>query len=360
MSSYLTRSYSQHKFLRPAPPRRISLPASQRLNTIFERDSNGDLSRNGGDGRLRNGQRSHLGDPPLASDEKSPPNYDPDWAIAEDGVRRGGRSSGARKRSSICCWETPLSSRGGLRRLALLLSLALLAILGLALGLGLGLTIGRRRRHHHSTHTNSSSNTNTATHAFPIGSWLFDVVLSDVVTDCTANPATWACFPYATYAQSPTASRFSFNWIINATASGLTIASTPNTFFALDFGPSALSLTDAGTGNERYTFSLALPKQVQPTQALSADNARSICYFNQTLLTGSLSTHGNRTAASDVSVPQNWTGSVYIEQSSPSGQGTPDCYRATDGSHITEGLGPQAMGRRCACGYESANGTAMG
>lgn len=369
MSSYLTRSRPQNALLRPAPPKRLTVPASDRLNTVVGRDPNNPSQNKRSQrrappsvGRLRNGNRTHLGDPPRESDEYPPPSYRTNVTIPENGLPQQsplGPTLEEPKEDIFARSKQSLTRRGGWWRLVLIVLLVLLVVLGLSLGLGLGLTL--KKREHRNPGASSELPGTSVASAFPVGSWLFDVVLATVKTDCTANAATWNCFPYSTYAQSPNASRFSFNWIINSTSNSgenLTIASTANTF-SLDFNPTPLLLLEPGTDDERYSFSLPLPKEVQPTQALTSDNVRDICYFNQTMLTGSLYTHGNRNESPDPRTPQLWQGTVYIEQSSPSGSDTPDCYEIADWSHVTQGLVPQAMGRQCTCGYESMNATAQ-
>ena len=361
MSSYLTRTRSPHNvFLRSAPPRRITTPQSDRLNSITTRDPSAQRSPTpdspsfrrslgpGGVVKMWNARNSHLGDPPRESEEEKPPSYN--GGITKAGVttvrkEEEGKNGGTRS-GGVAALTDRVSRRGGWWRLLLILVVALVVIPGLVLGLALGLTKGK---HHHS----SSSTATNSTPPFPAGSWNFAVVLDTVTTACTPNSATWACFPYNTYAQNPSASHLVFNWIITSTsATAFTIMSTPNTF-SLDFPATPLTLLDANTPNQRWSFNLPLPKQLKPNMPLGGDGITDICYFNQSTLTGVL--YENVPAGANltnVGVPIDWPGTAWVAQTSPN---APICERTTDGSQVP--LAGVAPGGDCTCAWETFNVT---
>lgn len=376
MSTYFSRGPRRNhaQYLQPAAPRRISTSAGRRLDTIVEGDGananpsllRGATNRHTTDrasqgptssirGPLQNpplSRRYNHGEPPRATDEKPPPSYrsQPSEPSASDDP------------SNLKTW---FASRGGWRRLALLV---LSIILAIAIALGVGLGVGLKRSKESTVPVASGTGTpspNSQPSApFPLGTWNLPVALTDKSTDCTSSSETWQCFPYQTYSQSQAASLYTFNWVISTTSDRagndtLQVASSPNPF-GLVFPQTRFILLDVGGPNERYTFSLSLPKQGTSIQ----NGARTDCYFNQTELLGSLYTNPQQSLAPPAT-GSTWPGTVYVEQSSPGGQNVPDCYPVdannnVNGPRLTQGLQTPSADTRCNCIWNSVNETSGG
>lgn len=397
MSSYLTRNPrpSNPQYLRAPPtrsPKRISVPAGQRLSTIVEaggqsnssRATTGSNHRSGRSHRSRNdaphsaaaspitrlhntplARRFHLGDPPLESDEKKPPSY---RSTDEEG-RAAHEDSGNRSPR----WKTWLQGRGGWGRVILFL-VVLLVALAIALGVGLGVGLKSRDKTKDRAKSNSAGGPSdgAGSQPFPLGTWNLPVALTSTSTNCTSNAGTWNCFPYQTYTQSTSASRYTFNWVISSTSGHsndtLNIASSPNPF-GITFHPTALNLEEAGSPNERYVFSLPLPKQDDPGQSLTQDGSRTTCFFNQTVFEASLYTHLLQPSGADTgpgpmanSGGNLWPGTVYVRQTSPGGPNTPDCYPVDangnlDGPRVSLNSEPQPQQKTCSCVWDTVNAT---
>lgn len=268
----------------------------------------------------------------------------------------------------------------------MLLGVAILVVVGLAIGLGVGLTGGRKKNHGSETTTTSNNgdtqpqDSSALMQQFPLGQYSFLTNLRGQQTNCTSNPATWRCYPYTVFDpsdQSTSASSLStFDWIIrndsaiyatNTTAStpssgipaNLTISSTNNPF-ALSFDPQQLTYSsDSNAISPKLTFTFTLPKIVLPTSALTSDNAATQCYFNSTILSGTIylaAPPGNSTGSIQAGSYESWPYAVEIVQSSTGGDGTPECYETVDGklgSRVVEGLEPKAEGDECRCEYRN-------
>ena len=157
----------------------------------------------------------------------------------------------------------------------------------------------------------------------------------------------------ATYATSTTP-----NTPTAGVPANLTISSTNNPF-ALTFADQQLTYyADTNATSPRLTFAFALPKTVVPTSALTSDNAATQCFFNSTTLSGTIYLAGSldSSANSAPSSYQKWPYAVEIIQSSPGGEGTPDCYETIDGklgAKVVQGLEPEAEGEECRCEYRN-------
>jgi hypothetical protein len=266
-----------------------------------------------------------------------------------------------------------------------LLAVAILAVIGLAIGLGVGLTVGRKKNDHESASTATSNGGGTqdgsnVIRQLPLGQYSFSTNLRAQQTNCSSSPATWRCYPYTVFDSSnpstEASSSSTFDWIIrnvsatyatsttpNTPTSGvpanLTISSTNNPF-ALAFSDQQLTyFADTNATSPRLTFAFALPKTVVPISALTSDNAATQCYFNSTVLSGtiylagSVGSSANSTASSSY---QEWPYPVEIIQNSPGGEGTPDCYETVDGqlgARVVEGLEPKGEGYECRCEYSN-------
>jgi hypothetical protein len=267
-----------------------------------------------------------------------------------------------------------------------LLVVAILAVLGLAIGLGVGLTIGRKQNKGNGS-TAGSNNTDTQPQdsstplqQFPLGQYSFSTTLRAQQTNCTSNPATWRCYPYTVFDPSNPStfatSQSTFDWIItNSSAfyatsttpstpssgvpANLTISSTANPF-ALTFAAQELTYSaDSNATSLKLTFTFPLPKTVVPTSALISNNAATQCYFNSTILSGTIyldaQPDSSANAQGDGSY-QSWPYAVEITQSSSGGEGTPECYEVVDGKlgeRVSEGLEPEGSEEECRCEYRN-------
>lgn len=383
---------SQFKFLPSAPAlrvpatRRISLPASQRLSTITEGAQAQDLGRWSRLSALRNSTSS------AATHRTPPPPYEwaPEPAISGGVGTSANNASEDEKLARLRrTWSGATGRRGGWGRL-LVLVVVILALLGLAIGLGVGLTVGRKKNTNdevsadgNSTATTQPQDTSTPIQLFPIGQYSFLTTLRAQQTNCTSNPATWRCYPYTVFdssdSSSAQSSQSTFDWIVcntsaiyatNTTTSpsnvpaNLTISSTNNPF-ALSFTAQGMTYIDSddddpNTGPPKLTFSFTLPKIVVPTAALTADNAATQCYFNNTVLSGTLylaETSGSSLSnTTDAGSYETWPYAVEIVQSSKGGQGTPECFEVVNGvvgDRVVQGLEPRGEEDECRCEYRN-------
>ncbi len=176
--------------------------------------------------------------------------------------------------------------------------------------------------------SNPASNT-----TFPAGSYSFYTFLDTVSTNCTSNAATWMCYPYSTYAQNPSGSAATFQWIIDPVpnSKNYTISSTAN-LFSIVFTNATLSLMNSGQADEHFFFQISMQKPTKPTSQLGSQNVASTCYFNQTTFQAYLYTKmektypSNSTNATDTSMPFTaWPYAVKVEQVTGAGAGTPTC-----------------------------------
>ncbi|RFU33275.1 hypothetical protein B7463_g3080, partial [Scytalidium lignicola] len=248
-----------------------------------------------------------------------------------------------------------IAKRGGWRCLGIGAIAALLCLVALIVGLVLGL------RHKHgnssvkeseptsdssgsSNSGNSSSslgNTNkpTSSTSFPAGSFAIETFLDTVSTDCTSNAATWQCNPFSTYAESPSNSAATFNWVIELVqgTNNYTISSTPNDF-AINFTRASLTLRAAGTQNEAYFLQISTDKLVE-AGSLDNSNGSTTCYYNSTTFQAYLYTKLPKTyptagasSASSSAPFQPWPYAAKVEQVIGAGSGTPTCVDTTGDS----------------------------
>ena len=177
----------------------------------------------------------------------------------------------------------------------------------------------------------------TANATFPAGSYRFDTYLDTISTNCTSNPATWRCYPFFTYATSPTQATATFDWIISPSeasegGSNYTISSTQN-YFSIVFNNASLSLMNPGADDEHYFFQTMMDKPTKPVAQLGSENVASTCYFNSTTFHGYLYTKmqktfsTNDTNASTDANPAfaDWPFAIRVEQVASAGAGTPTC-----------------------------------
>jgi hypothetical protein len=264
-----------------------------------------------------------------------------------------------------------------------------LVIVALAVGLGVG--IGKKNHNKATEYTDvnsggqSSDGSSGVQQAFPLGEYSFVTALRAQQTNCTSNSATWRCYPYSVYdagdSNTANSSQATFNWVITNTSAiyatnrtslvsdsgvpaNLTISSTNNPF-ALTFTNTSLTYISPSSNKTatRYTFSVTLPKTVVPTPAITTNNAASECFFNSTVVTGSIYLDASRSyPAGDLAEStalggfQQWPYALEISQVSPGGQGVPDCYEIANGGlgdRITTGLSAESSGSECVCEYRN-------
>ena len=188
--------------------------------------------------------------------------------------------------------------------------------------------------------------------------------LDAVQTDCTSSPSTWTCYPYNTFAVSPTRALTVFNWVIEEdSASNLVISSTSNPF-ALSIPPALLRLVDEGTATEHYRFDILVDKPVALSETITDDGTTARCTFKNTSLQASLYTRKARTypteprdVSSDAAFPL-WPFAAQVEQkqTSRSDAGFPTCYKMENGvadDMIPIGREPAQTGKKCSCMYRN-------
>ncbi|MCJ1236334.1 hypothetical protein MMC14_004315 [Varicellaria rhodocarpa] len=309
-------------------------------------------------------RRWNIGDPPRHSYENSPPAYSV-WSLTKP---KSEKLRDVRNNKIIV-------GRGGWRRI---LALALLVIATI-IALVVGLVVGLRKGHNHQSETISpspSNTTSTVNAPFPAGSYAITTFLDIVSTNCTSNPATWRCYPYTTYSSSHSGALATFNWVISpSNADGASndtfTVSASHDPFAIDFSNAPLSLVDAGTSQERYTFSIQRQKTVFPTTAITTDNAAASCDYNNTQLQASLytrmpntynassqsssTTQTLSTSNSSTGGFQAWPFAADVTQSIGGGANVPACYESNNGDRITNGLEPQPSTDMCTCEYKNFN-----
>ena len=319
-------------------------------------------------------RRWNLGDPPRHSFEKSPPPYSV-WNLTGP---KGEKLTDVRNNKHI-------ARRGGWKRLLALAVVLIAVVVALAVGLAIGLRKKRNSRYsfdaHHCAILDSltildssaspplippnSTTTTPPDGPFPIGSYAITTFLDTVTTNCTSNPATWRCAPYTTYTDSPSAALASFNWIISAaTSSGAnyTISSSDN-IFSIDFVDVPMTLVDANTTMERYTFTIPLNKTVNPLVPITTDNSQAACMYYNTDFQGNLYTkitHSYPTTTSNTSTVsagdvvgfEPWPYAADITQKIGGGSSVPDCYKTFNnnlGDRITDGFSAEPSEDTCSC-----------
>lgn len=279
------------------------------------------------------------GAPPIHSFDSPPPynQFDDVGVLGPRGEKLSDVRRGVQNNKFI-------AKRGGWKRLALFAFI----IIALAVGLGVGLGVGL----HHKSNSKVNGNNNgsgsssggasgtvgpsgnpASNTTFPAGSYRFDTFLDTVSTDCTNNSATWTCYPYSTYAQNPSSSAATFEWIISPVENtqNYTISSTDN-YFTIQFSNLSLSLLHEGANDEHYFFQTNLQKLTKPAAQLGSQNVASTCYFNETTFQGYLYTkmaksyNTTSTNGTDSSgAIEAWPYAVKVEQVTGAGADVPTC-----------------------------------
>ncbi|CZR55040.1 uncharacterized protein PAC_04926 [Phialocephala subalpina] len=281
-----------------------------------------------------------LGAPPIHAYDSPPPYNRFDDVFGPNGEKLSDvrRQKGIRDKK----W---FAKRGGWKRLALIALVVILCIVALGVGLGVGLT----RKHSSSsskdngssssssqggasgTPNNPATNNPASNTTFPAGSYRFETFLDTVATNCSSNPNTWLCYPYSTYAENPSSSAATFEWIISPVnnTNNFTISSTQN-YFSIVFSNLSLILQKEGASDEHYFFQTMMQKPTKPSVQLGSSNVASTCYFNSTTFQGYLYTkmpksYPNNSTNTTTEAFTPWPYAVKVEQVAAAGVGTPTC-----------------------------------
>ncbi|KAL9093978.1 MAG: hypothetical protein Q9165_003648 [Trypethelium subeluteriae] len=352
---------SRPKPMEQPPPRRILSSAGKRLSTIME---NGNAPQPAAPSRNPFHTKFLAAESPLRkSIDKGSSGSEATSPSSEKEAQRG------------LAENRYIARRGGWKRLALLLLLLLLTLLALGLGLGLGLT---RKKHTSSTATPASDSSSPtagssgaipstsgvppSSPSFPQGIYSLQTYLTTVQTNCSANPATWTCFPYATYSSNAASSAATFNWAIASSSPSNHSISASSNPFSISFSTEPLTLLDAGQPTERYALNFTLPKQVAPSSPITSDGSAATCFYNATVLSAELYTRMNATypgagqgqgGAGASYTP--WPFAVRVQQLAAGGQGVPDCYELVNGA-VGESVSvgsEEEEADECSCVYQN-------
>ncbi|KAK8132449.1 hypothetical protein PG999_000622 [Apiospora kogelbergensis] len=258
-----------------------------------------------------------------------------------------------------------LAKRGGWCRFIVLVALAVCAMVAIIVGLTLGL---RQKK------STTPSQSEEQPVLFPAGSYAFTTALFDVTDDCTSNHKTFRCYPFKTYKQAKSDASATYFWIITQVNSwAYQISAAPNPFVP-QFTNLSLTQLDANQFNERLTFNFSMHgAAVIPTTALGSggtdntkngDNEAATCYYNNTLVTGTIwtrrpatfpanittpvSSGGNGSAVTSSATFEPWPYAVQVVQST---RDAPDC-RDVDGNRVGAAFHPpQGRAGDCTCSY---------
>ncbi|GAB7341914.1 hypothetical protein MBLNU457_g0221t1 [Dothideomycetes sp. NU457] len=298
--------------------------------------------------------------PPRHSAEQMPPPY------ASFDIQRPTESKGNSKDT--------FRRRGGWGRLLIIL-LVVFIVLAIALGVGLGVGLTR----HHTSNAGQEP-TPTASTVFPMGQYSFITALEETQTNCTANAATWRCYPYVRYATSPTGSVATLNWLLSNTsafyptndsttttsssgiAANVTVSSTQNPFGITVNSQSVTYINDGDGNSPRYAFNFTQSKSVVPSTAITDDNSQTLCFFNQTMFSAVMWLSNSTNHQPSLDAPSGsggytpWPFAIEVTQIATGGQNVPACYETEFGAigqQITTGLNPQSSSDQCTCLYRN-------
>ncbi|KAJ3520796.1 hypothetical protein NM208_g13568 [Fusarium decemcellulare] len=200
----------------------------------------------------------------------------------------------------------------------------------IAIGLGVGLTIGLADKRKSSPQNSSPA----LDPSFPAGSYAFKATLQETSTECTSNPSTWRCYPYAE------GSPATFFWVITYVNTQYYRISSTNNPFAPSFTNLTLELLDEDTSKERLRFSFSMNKTVVPDDKLSSDNRAARCAFDNTHFEATMWTRKSDDQSNDDDESESskfapWPGDVEIVQRKTSESGSPKCVDA-DGDAVAD------------------------
>ncbi|KAJ4292554.1 hypothetical protein N0V90_009217 [Kalmusia sp. IMI 367209] len=358
---------NQVGFEQQEEPKRISTTAGARLSVILE---------NGSSDQVAKAREAHR-----ASVRKS--GLSPILADVPEDRSASAHSSGysynvwsENEKFAALRNHKQIAKRGGWKKLLIILLIVLLLIIALGIGLGLGLKKKKSESSSSSTGAESaasasaasptSTSTSTSTSSaqpsnFPLGTYSFVTFLDTVQTNCTANPATWTCYPYTTYYSDSSKAISTFNWVVSGSKGSYKISSTDNPF-SITFKNADLELLDEGKSTERYRFQMLQTKTVSPSTNLTEDNASVDCDFANTNLHADLYTKMAKEYPSDQDPSGDpshttWPYAVRIEQLVAGGENVPSCYKTTSngqhGAQVTAGLDAQDQSTLCSCLYKN-------
>lgn len=358
----------------------ISRPHDARLSVIVE---DGDVLPEHKTQRRPFRRTWLLGPPPRHSFDEPPPKYSL-WDVTGP---KGEKLMELRHNINN---NKHIALRGGYKRVLLIILLVMTIIVALAVGLSIGIrnrnssryasAITSRRSVAYQFYISStplpaaplSNSTSNSTGPFPNGSYSLVTFLDNAMANCSSNPVTWLCYPYVTYAQSPSRAMATFNWIISGTDNNYSISSTNNPF-AINFANVPLSMADVGTANERYTFSTSINKVVVPSSAITSDNSMASCEYNNTVFEASLFTRMSNSYPSNSSAGSSahstatsgssssdgfapWPYAASVSQTIGGGTDIPACYVVNNGAlgaFLPDVTQPQSMGNFCSCIYKN-------
>lgn len=175
--------------------------------------------------------------------------------------------------------------------------------------------------------------------SYPIGSYTFNTTLRTTDTSCTNNSATWRCYPYGRGVP------VKFFWIIHP---DYTISSTDNPF-APSFDNLTMTLHDANSSTERFTFSYNMSKTVIPDESITSDDRAAKCTFSNTVFEATLWTRRNEGVSEASTKFASWPGDTEVVQKQDAEVGALECLD-DDGDRI-ESVG--AGSGECLCEYSS-------
>ncbi|TLS23455.1 uncharacterized protein PpBr36_05675 [Pyricularia pennisetigena] len=213
---------------------------------------------------------------------------------------------------------------------------------------------------------------------FPAGTYSFTAALMSVQSSCTSDPAVFGCYPFTTYSSSTVSqSAATFEWTIEpaATDGGSSSSSSyqlssaagsvSNATLLPQFSNLPMTLLEADTDTERYTFNLTIAKEyVVPSGTPTVLPGTADCWYNSTVVTVELWTRQRATYPSnitDVPLPNNggtgsataavspWPYKFAMSQVQGASQSVPEC-RNSEGKV----LGPTINGvGDCKCSYKN-------
>ena len=157
-----------------------------------------------------------------------------------------------------------------------------------------------------------------------------------------------------------------FRSIIEATggeSNAYQISSTKNPF-SIAFQNATMNLTEAGTVEERFDFSVPLNMTVIPDRPLGSRNGNraSICYYSGVTFSASVYTRKEKSWPKGTSTativeenktqnPRRWPYAATMKQSVRGKNDVPDCRDAIGNSLREFGRNETTEGGECSCGY---------
>ncbi|EHA49922.1 hypothetical protein MCOR27_009233 [Pyricularia oryzae] len=206
---------------------------------------------------------------------------------------------------------------------------------------------------------------------FPAGTYSFTAALMSVQTSCTSDPAVFGCYPFTTYGSATVSqSAATFEWTIESTGSSSyqlssAAGSVSNATLLPQFSNLPMTLVEANTDTERYTFNLTIAKEyVVPNGTATVLPGTADCWYNSTVVKVELWTRQRATyppSITDVPLPNTdgtgstttavspWPYRFTMSQVQGSSPNVPEC-RNSQGTV----LGPTINGAGdCQCSYKN-------